>query len=174
MKKTFLDVINKVLLVALFTIITMIVLKSNPDFKEKFYKNIYEKSINFTYFNSLYKKYFDTPVPSVKKTQAVFNEKLDYKSSRKYRDGVELDVGDNYTVPAINNGMVIYKGDMDGYGSVVVIEQVDGVEVMYGNINSNLKMYDYIDKGDIVGESNNKLYLVFKRGDNILNYEDYI
>ena len=35
-------------------------------------------------------------------------------------------------------------------------------------------IYDYVDKSSIVGVAENKLYLVFKKGDDILNYEDYI
>ena len=174
MRHSLIDILNKILLVILFTIITLILLKSNSKFKETFYKNVYEKSMNFTYFNSLYKKYFGSPVPELKKTKLVFSDKLEYKNKIKYLDGVELEVSDNYMVPAINSGMVIYKGNKEGYGSVIIIEQVDGVQVLYGNINSNLAMYDFIDKGEGIGDASGKLYLTFKRGDDILNYEDYI
>ena len=70
--------------------------------------------------------------------------------------------------------MVIYIGNKDDYGSTVVIEQTDGVEVWYSNVTTNLKMYDYIEKGTNIGEANNTLYLVFKKDGDILNYEDYI
>ena len=173
-KKSFIDVVNKFLVVSLITIIIMIFLNKSPDFKEKFYKNVYEKSINFTRFNTLYKKYFRSPVLDVKKTKAVFSEKLEYKGLKKYMDGVEVSVANNYLVPAINSGMVIFKGEKDNYGSVIIIEQVDGTQTLYGNINSNLNMYDYVDKGEVIGDASGKLYLMFKKEDNILNYEDYI
>ena len=45
----------------------------------------------------------------------------------------------------------------------------------YGNIsNTSVKLYDYVKKGDILGEVNDYLYLVYKKNGNILNYEDYI
>ena len=44
----------------------------------------------------------------------------------------------------------------------------------YSNVTTNLKMYDYIEKGTNIGEANNTLYLVFKKDGDILNYEDYI
>lgn len=173
-KINMIDKLNKVLFVALITIITMIFLKGNPSFKEKFHKYVYEKNINFAYLNSLYKKYFGSPVPSPKKTKMVFSEKLKYTSHKKYLDGAELLVDNNYQVPSINSGMVIYKGKKDGYNDVIVIEQVDGTQVLYGNIKSDLKMYDYVEKGSIIGLVDNKLYLTFKRDGNILNYEDFI
>ena len=113
-------------------------------------------------------------MPSENKTKTVFSEKLKYSSKKKYLDGVELTVDNNYLVPSINSGMVIFKGEKDGYGSVIVIEGIDGIKTLYGNINSNLKMYDYVDKGQNLGEASGKLYLTFKREDTILNYEDYI
>lgn len=173
-KKCFIDRVNNFMIVCIITIITLILLKSNSSFKEFFYKNVYEKNFNFAYFNVLYKKYFGSPVPSENKTKTVFSEKLKYSFKKKYLDGVELTVDNNYLVPSINSGMVIFKGEKDGYGSVIVIEGIDGIKTLYGNINSNLKMYDYVDKGQNLGEASGKLYLTFKREDTILNYEDYI
>ncbi|MBP3766439.1 MAG: M23 family metallopeptidase [Bacilli bacterium] len=176
LKKSYIDVINKFLVVVVLTLITMILLKSNVDFKEKFHKYVYEKNINFAYFNNLYQKYFGKPIPDIDKssTKEVFSEKIEYSSKNNYLDGVELTIDNNYPVPSINSGMVIYKGKKDGYNESIVIEQVDGTQVLYGNIKSDLKMYDYVEKGSIIGISNNKLYLTFKRDGNILNYEDFI
>lgn len=176
LKKSYIDVINKFLVVVVLTLITMILLKSNVDFKEKFHKYVYEKNINFAYFNNLYQKYFGKPIPDIDntKTKEVFSEKIEYSNKTKYLDGVELTIDNNYPVPSINSGMVIYKGKKDGYNESIVIEQVDGTQVLYGNIKSDLKMYDYVEKGSIIGISNNKLYLTFKRDGNILNYEDFI
>jgi stage IV sporulation protein FA len=174
-KKNYFNVINKFMFVILITIITLILLKSNPTLKEKFYRYVYDNNISFVNINNLYKKYFGDVLPSNKeKTKQVFDEKINYSKSLKYKDGVKLDVGPNYLVPALNSGMVIYIGNKDEYGSTVVIEQTDGVEVWYSNVKTNLKMYDYIEKGTNVGEADNTLYLVFKKDGAILNYEDYI
>ena len=44
----------------------------------------------------------------------------------------------------------------------------------YSNVNSSLKLYDYIEKGSLIGESlNNNIYLVYKKDGKVLNYEDY-
>lgn len=174
-KRTSFGLINKFLFVVLITLITLILLKGNSNFKEKFYKYVYENNISFPQINSLYQKYFGKPIPDIKEeTKATFDEKLTFESKTKYKDGVELVVNSNYIVPAINSGMVIFIGKKDDYGNTVVIEQTDGTEVWYSNITTNLKMYDYVEKGNSIGEADKKLYLVFKKDGNILNYEDYI
>ena len=105
----------------------------------------------------------------------VFNEKLTYDSKEKYKDGLKLVVSDNYLVPNLEEGLVIFTGTKDGYGKVVIVSQVDGIDVWYGNIdNINVKLYDYIDKNSLIGNCNNELYLVFKKDGKILNYEDKI
>ena len=173
-KKNHFGLINKFLVVVLLTIITLILLKSNSNFKETFYKQVYEKTFSFPYIKNLYQKYFGSPVVLEEETKQVFNEALNYNSKEKYKDGVMLLVSKEYVVPSISGGMVVYVGEKEGYGKTVIIEQTDGVEVWYGNVNSSLKMYDYVEKGSSVGLANEKLYLVFKKDGNILNYEDYI
>jgi len=50
-----------------------------------------------------------------------------------------------------------------------------GVDFWYGNIAStSLKLYDYIEKGSLIGEVNNELYMIFSKDGKYLNYEEYI
>ena len=46
----------------------------------------------------------------------------------------------------------------------------------YSNIDtSNIKVYDHVEKGKYLGETlNNKLYLVFKKEGNFVDYKEYI
>ena len=90
-------------------------------------------------------------------------------------DGFIYGVDGNYLIPSLDTGLVIFTGVKDGYGNVVIVEQVDGVDVWYGNLtNINVKLYDYIEKGSLIGGCDNNLYLVFKSNGEILNYEDKI
>jgi len=71
--------------------------------------------------------------------------------------------------------MVVFIGEKENYGNTVIIENLDGVNFWYGNINTtSVKLYDYIEKGSYVGEANGELYLVFSRDGNYLDYEKYI
>ena len=90
-------------------------------------------------------------------------------------DNCRLLVDDNYLVPSIDGGLVVFIGKKDNYNNCVIVEQSDGVNVLYGNLsNINVKLYDYIDKGSLIGNCNNELYLVFSKDGNNLNYDKKI
>jgi stage IV sporulation protein FA len=172
--------LSKILIVIIITLITLILLKTNTKFKTLFYKNVYETNFSFASLNKWYKDKFGSPIPFSdvikNSTSSVFNEKLEYKEKSKYLDGVKLEVSKNYLVPALESGMVVFIGDKDKYGSTVIIQQIDGIDVWYSNINaSSIKLYDYIEKGSLIGEvKDNYLYLVYKKDGKVLNYEDYL
>ena len=100
---------------------------------------------------------------------------LTYKNKEKYEEGVKLTVDKNYLVPVNESGIVVFIGEKEKYGNTVIIQRVDGIDEWYGNIeNTNLKLYDYIKKGTLLGEVNDYFYLVYKKNGKALNYEDYI
>lgn len=170
----------KLLVTILLTLLTLILLKQNQVYKKNFHKYVFEDHFNFTKINEMYKKTFGSSIPFsnfVKKpVTTVFNEKLVYKEVSKYLDGARLTVEEKYLVPTLQNGMVVFIGKKDGYGNTIIVEGTDGVEMWYGNINkTNLKIYDYIEKGSFLGEvSNNYLYVVFKKDGKILDYTKYV
>ena len=41
-------------------------------------------------------------------------------------------------------------------------------------ISNNLKLYDYVKRGELLGEVDNTLYLVYRKNGKSLNYEEYI
>lgn len=167
----------KLCVVTLITLIVLIFVKENTKIKNIIYDNVYEKNISFSYINNLYKKYFGTNkfLENKINIKPVFNEKLVYSKKERYKDGLKLYVDGNYLLPSLDKGLVIFTGVKDGYGNVVIVEQEDGVDVWYGNLtNINVKLYDYIDKGSLIGSCDNSFYLVFKNNGEILNYEDKI
>ena len=92
-----------------------------------------------------------------------------------YLDGVNLTVDSNYLVPSINNGLVVFVGVKENYGNVIIVQSEDGVNVWYGNLNNiNVPIYKYVKKGELIGECNQSLYLVFKKDGNVLDYKKYI
>ena len=71
--------------------------------------------------------------------------------------------------------MVVFIGEKENYGSTIIIENLDGIDFWYSNISTtNLKLYDYVEKGNLVGEVSNDLYMVFSKDGKYLNYEEYI
>lgn len=171
---------NNIMLIIVFTLTTLIILSSNQKAKKFFHTNIFEKNFSFAVINKFYHKHFGSPLPFKElfnsKTQQVFEEKLKYYDSHIYKDGVKLIVDQNYLVPALDGGIVIFIGNKDEYNDVVIVQQSDGVDVWYSNIqNINVKLYDYIAKGSLIGEAQNKeFYLVFYKDGNLIDYKTFI
>ena len=166
-------------LVIIIFLLLAISFKTNSNFKNIIYKNIYENSFSFTSF----KKFCDSYLGGISfidkyinKVSPVFNSKLVYNNSSKFYDGVSLDVGKNYLVPVIETGIVVYIGNKDKYGNCIIIQGMDGVDISYSDIeNSSVKLYDYIEKGELLGEvKDNQLILVYSKNGKVLNYEDYL
>lgn len=170
----------KFLVLVSFTLIVLIGLRKNLKFKTLFYEKVYNDHFSFAQVNKAYKDIFGSPIPFEDffkpKTSPVFNENLTFKVASKYYDGVNLEVSENLLIPVIESGMVVFVGEKENYGNTVIIEQIDGTDVWYGNVmNLNLKLYDYVEKGSILGNvKGNNLYLVFKKDGKTIDYTKYI
>ena len=167
----------RTLIVIIILISLSIIYKNENILKDKISNYFFEENISFTKINKLYDKYLGglLPIQNDNNTVEVFNEKLNYNSSSIYYDGVKLLVSENYLVPSLEEGMVVFMGDKENYGRTIIIENLDGIDFWYGNItNSSLKLYDYVEKGSLVGEVNNNLYMVFSKNGQYLDYEEYI
>jgi len=159
------------------TLVVLIGIKQSSAFKDNFYRVVYENNFSFAQVNSVYQNYFGVAFPfrNLLDAKPVFHEKLVYSQEEEYLEGVKLSVGDEYLVPVLKSGLVVFIGEKEGYGNVVVVEQVDGVTLWYGNLdNVNVKLYDYIDSGTLLGNVKNHLYLVYKKDGKRLNYEEYL
>lgn len=161
----------------LLTLIILINIKKDSGFKNKFYSLVYENNFDFAYVNSLYKQYFGDVIPfqNMLSTQPVFNETLVYDSYKPYLDGIRLNITEDYLVPVIDSGLVVFVGEKEGYGQVVVIEQIDGTDCWYGNLDTiNIELYDYVEEGSLLGSASESLYLVYKKEGEIISYEKYL
>ena len=101
---------------------------------------------------------------------------MSFQKISKFKDGVELIVNENYLVPVIESGIVVYMGEKEDYGYTIIVEQVNGIDVSYSSINPiDIKIYDYVEKGTLLGETkSNKLYLIFQKNGEYLDYKKYI
>ena len=170
---------SKVLVLIILVLVCLIFLKGNVSLRNKIYKTVFESNISFAKINEIYKKYFGSSLPLSKnneKSALVSNIKLEYSSKEAYKDGVKLMVDNNYLVPSMDSGLIIYKGEKEGYGNTVIIQRSDSVEVWYANLkNISVGLYDYVKKGDYLGEANgDSFYLVFQKEGKVLDYQKYI
>lgn len=177
-KNYFINLTFRTMIVVVILLFLAIVYKSDSGFSDIVSNCFFENEISFTKINKLYDKYLGGLLPLKKdndSSTAVFDEKLEFSAESIYYDGVKLRVSENYLVPSLDEGMVVFIGDKENYGTTVIIENLDGIDFWYGNVsNTSLKLYDYVEKGTLVGDVNNDLYLVFSKNGKYLNYEEYI
>lgn len=176
-KKILITFFNKILISFILVISCLILVKKNIEFKKFLSNNIFHDNLSFAYFNNLYNKYFGSLFPSYQdeNIEPVFNEKLVYNTYTKYKDGYKLEVQNGYLVPLIETGIVVYCGNIENYGNVVIVEGIDGVDIWYGNLdNISVKLYDYVNKGEFLANVvDSNLYLVFEKNKEYLKFEDY-
>ena len=173
------SLILRTLTVIVLFLILAIISKSNTTYKDLIVSNLYEKNISFAKVKNLYTKYLGGIIPLEKvspEITPVFNEKLEYTNESIFYDGVKLEVMNNYLVPIIEEGMVVYIGEKENYGNVIIIEGIDGVEIWYGNIETtSVKLYDYVESGNYLGETkDNYLYLAYSKDGKFLDYKEYL
>ena len=172
LRKEIKKVLNRLLLSIIIFLIGMILVKTG--LKETIRIKFYEESLPFQKLKNTYNKYLGNII-KVEETKEVFNETLVFNNISKYKDGVKLSVSSNYMVPILESGVVVFIGEKDDYKNTIIVEQVDGIDVFYGNIKSNnIKLYDYVEKGELLGEANKELYLVFQKDGEYLDYKEYI
>jgi stage IV sporulation protein FA len=173
------SLIMRSLIVIVLFLILAILSKGNKTYKDIIVNNLYEQNISFAKIKSLYTKYLGGIVPLDKVSQIVvpvFNEQLEYSNSSIYYDGVKLEVINDYFVPTLEEGMVVYIGEKENYGNVVIIEGLDGIEIWYGNMKTiTVELYDYVDKYTYLGQTtDNYLYLVYSQNGTFLDYNEYL
>lgn len=170
-------IVSKLLLSIIFLLVSIILINRSDKVKAFYQENIYTNSWSFTKFNSLYNKYFGSLVKDyqVPDTSSVFNETLSYSHIEDYLNGSILSVSNNYMVPVIESGIIVYLGDKDALKNTCIVQGVDGVDIWYSNIDiSKLTLMDYVNKGEFLSTTlSDKLYLTLERGNEYIKYEDY-
>lgn len=142
-----------------------------------FKNNIYNTTLDFSFFNNIYNKYIDKYLPfDLYEEKIVMKDGLVYNSKEKYLNGVMLNVGESYNLSSLMGGIVIYIGEKDGLGNTVIIQGTDGVDYWYSNItNLSVGLYDYVEKDTIIGVSiSEEIYLTFVKDGEYIDYEKYI
>ena len=178
-KKFLVKLSIKVLVCIVIFLTGLIVLKYDKSHNKVIYNFMESHNISMASINKLYHKYLGNILPfenvAKENITKVFNEEISYKEASIYKDGVKLTVADNYLTPVLESGVVVFIGEKEEYGKVVMIEQVDGVTSWYGNIdNISFDLYDYVSKGEFLGEAKgNYIYLVFEKKGSYLNYKEY-
>ena len=173
------NLLSKFLLSIIFLMVSIILIKSNSNIKTFYQEDILTKQINFTKFNNFYTKYFgnilpDYTVPSIP-TQMASNTELDYNNGTPYLNGTKLETTENYPVPIITSGIIVFLGEKDFLGPTCIVQGVDGIDIWYSHIDtSSLNLYDYVTEGKILAPTEDDyFYLTIDSNGNYLTYDTY-
>lgn len=173
------NLLSKFLLSIIFLMVSIILIKSNSNIKTFYQEEILTKQINFTKFNDFYTKYFgnilpDYTVPSIP-TQMASNTEFDYNNGTPYLNGTKLETTENYPVPIITSGIIVFLGEKDSLGPTCIVQGIDGIDIWYSHIDtSSLNLYDYVTEGKILAPTeSNYFYLTIDSNGNYLTYDTY-
>lgn len=178
--KSFLfKILIKSLLVIVLFLSSLIYIKQSDKNKDKFEKIVYNNSLSFAKIYNVYQKYLGDVIPfkNIYKdnTKVVSSDKLTYSNIKKENNGYILDVSNMYSIGSLNSGIIIKIEENDTYKTMITIQNEEGLNITYGLLSDlNVKLYDYVEQGEILGVANKKLYLIFKKDDKYLSYEEYL
>ena len=173
-KENLFCVLSVILLVIFGTLITF----KSENVKANIYDKIYNNHISFAEIKKVIVNNVGSIIPfqDILKEEPVFDEKIRYNNISSYDNGVKLYLENNYSIPILNDGIVIFIGEKDNLGKTVIIEDENGVDTYYGNLdNVNVKIYDYVSKNQYLGTAkDNSLYLLFEKENKYLDYKEFL
>ena len=177
-KFLFTILVKTLVVIALF-LGSLIYIRKDTKNKNLFKKIVYQNSLSFARIYDVYQKYLGDVIPFKNifkdNTKIVSSEKLSYKNIEKENDGYLLTVSSDYALSALKSGIITEIKKDDKYKNLIKIQDKNGVNITYGYVDDlNVKLYDYVKKGEVIGKVNNKLYLIFEKGGNYLSYKKYL
>jgi len=170
--------ISRILLSIIFVLGSIIFTNLSDNNKKLYKEHVLENSLGFTKINNLYQDLFGSVdilnEPKDDSTSVFFNN-IDYSSVENFKNGVKLTTGINEVVNVITSGIVVFIGEKDDLGNTIIIQGNDGVDIWYSNItDTNIKIYDYVESGSIIGTSNSDfIYLTINKDGKYITYEEY-
>ncbi len=169
----------KSLIVIVIFLGSLIYIKQSDDNKLKFKKVVYNNSLSFAKIYNVYNKYLGDALPFKNifkdNTKVVSSEKITYSNIKKENNGYMLTVSNEFVLSSIKSGIVVEKKENDTYNNIIKIQDKDGLNITYGCLsNVDVNLYDYVTKGEILGKTSGKLYLIFEKDGKYLSYEEYL
>ena len=169
----------KCLIVIILFLGALIYIKQSDAARENFKKIVYNNSLSFAKIYNIYQKYLGDVIPfkNIYKdnTKLVSEDKITYSNITKENNGYILDVMETYLVSSIKSGIIIKIEESSDYKTMITIQDKDGLNITYGFLSDlNVKLYDYVEKGEVLANANKKLYLSFEKDGKYLSYEEYL
>ena len=167
-KKKYLSIfLNKLFTIIIFIMIVLIISNYSPKFKNFIINDVLNKSMDFSKYNKIIKKF--TNRFENKNTMNVSNI---IETKEEYLDGIKYIIDGTKDVYVKGSGIVTFIGKKDGYNNTIIVQQSDGYYAWYGNINESVKIYDYVEKGSIIGSANKEYYYALFKDNKKVNLNE--
>lgn len=168
--------ITKILLSVILCFSSLIYIKKDEKNLEYYKQYVFSNTFSFSKANKFLNKYLDNNILNTStssETAMVFDETIE-TTKEKYENGVKLKYSNLNAVKLIESGIVVFVGEKENLGNTIIIQGVDDYDIWYSNINnSNIKIYDYLEKESIIGETDELIITISKDG-NYIDYDEYI
>lgn len=169
-KKHSSNLLTRILIIIIMIFILLIVFNFNPNLKKKINNTIFKTDYNFSYLNKFYNKYITDVFSKTEKSIKV--SKTNEIEKEKYKDGMKIYLTNKENIKVLNGGVVVFIGDKDDYGKTIIIQQSNGIDAWYGNIDtSKVKLYDYVETGKTIATSKEYYFLVYEKDGKKLSYD---
>lgn len=169
----------KSLIVIVIFLASLIFIRQSESNKNWFKKVVYNNSLSFAKIYSVYNKYLGDALPFKNifkdNTKVVSDDKITYSEIIKEADGYILMVSNDFMLSSLKSGIVIEKKQDETYNNVIKIQDKNGLNITYGYLDEvEVDLYDYVEKGELLGKTSGKLYLIFEKDGKYLSYEEYL
>lgn len=173
------SILIKTLIVIVLFLGSLIFIRQSDKNKNLFKKVVYNNSLSFAKIYSLYNRYLGDALPFKntfkETTKVVSNEKITYSNIEKENNGYMLSVSSDFTLSALKSGIVIEKKKNEKYNNIIKIQDKEGLNITYGCLDEvEVDLYDYVDKGELLGKTTGKLYMIFEKNGKYLSYDEYL
>lgn len=169
--------ISRTLIAIIFVLGSIIFTNISDENKELYQKYVLEDSLEFTKINELYQSLFGSVDITNKDndSEVVFGN-ITYTNIEPFKNGAKLTIGMNEVVNVITSGIVVFIGEKDDLGNTIIVQGNDGVDIWYSNItDTDIKVYDYLESGNILGTSNSDdIYITISKDGEFMSYEEYM
>lgn len=155
------NLFNKLWTVIVWSLLIIIICNYSPSFKSFLVNKVLNSTFDFSHINKIVNKFTNIFKKDIE-TLPVSKEIL---KNEKYKDGIKYYVEDDNNVYLKDSGIVTFIGEKEGYNNTIIIQQSNGYYAWYGNVKENIKLYDYVESGTIIGTADKEYYYVLLKDD---------
>ncbi len=161
-KSIFKTCLNKLFTIIIFCMIVVIISNYSPKFKSFIVDKVLNSTIDFSFVNKILNKTTNVFKSNGSK---IVNVSKEINESEKYKDGLKYIVGEDEEIKVKDSGIVTFIGEKDGYKNTIIVQQSNGYYAWYGNVKESIKLYDFVEKGSVIGSASNEYYYVLLKDD---------